>query len=346
MRKIRAGIVGLGKWAESIAAAVARGDAVELVACTSSSNPDKAREFGERHSCKPFDTYEAMLADPSIEAVLITSANHQHADHAVSAAQAKKPAFVEKPISTTIPDAHRVIEECARAGVVLSTGQMTRRMTGVRKMKALAEEGTLGEVVMSEANFSSPTGYTVTPDNWRYSNDTCPGGPLMQLGVHTADALAYLLGDIDRIQAAARRAVVETEIDTLTGTLIEFRSGAIGYLGSNFVSAPLFYLNLHGTEANANFSVMSDAFPWSRTDQLDENSVLEIHKRGSAERETIPLRGGDVLREELEEFARCIREGGTPEVGGWEGLVALGVVLASFGAAHSGQAIDFPKFIQ
>ena len=175
MNKVRAGIVGLGKWAEAIAAAVARSDGVETAACVSSS-PETAAAFAEKHGCAPSETYEALLADPSIEAVLITSANHQHAAHAMAAARAGKHVFVEKPIATTVPDAHRVIDACERAGVVLATGQMARRMTAVRNMKSMMEAGTLGEVVMAEANFSYPTGYNITPDNWRWSNATCPGG--------------------------------------------------------------------------------------------------------------------------------------------------------------------------
>ncbi len=353
MDKVRAGIVGLGKWAEAIAAAVSRSDGIETAACASSS-PEKAAAFAEEHGCAPFETYEAMLADPSIEAVLITSANHQHSGHAETAARAGKHVFVEKPIATNIPDAHSVMDACERAGVVLATGQMTRRMTAVRKMKSMMEDGTLGEVVMAEANFSYPTGYKITPDNWRWSNATCPGGALMQLAVHTIDGLVYLLGDIARIQAAARRSpAVETEIDTVTATLIEFESGALATLGANFVTAPLFTLDLHGTEANAHFRVEQDAFPWGRSDLLDDNSVFEVQRRGSAERERVPVSGGDVLREELDDFARCIRRGGgrgrggdAPEVGGREGLVALGVVLASFESAHMGKAVDFPEFIQ
>ncbi|MDP6482782.1 MAG: Gfo/Idh/MocA family oxidoreductase [Nitrospinota bacterium] len=92
MKKVRAGVVGLGKWAEVIAAAVSRSDGIETAACASSS-PEKAAAFTGKH------------------------------------------VFVEKPIATNIPDAHSVIAECERAGVVLATGQMTRRMTAVRKMK-------------------------------------------------------------------------------------------------------------------------------------------------------------------------------------------------------------------
>ncbi|MDP6088254.1 MAG: Gfo/Idh/MocA family oxidoreductase [Nitrospinota bacterium] len=211
----------------------------------------------------------------------------------------------------------------------------------------MMEDGTLGEVVMAEANFFYPTGYNITPDNWRWSNATCPGGALMQLAVHTIDGLVYLLGDIARIQAAARRSsAVETEIDTVTATLIEFESSALATLGANFVTAPLFTLDLHGTEANAYFRVEQDAFAWGRSDLLDDNSVFEIQRRGAAEREDVPVSGGDVLREELDDFARCIRRGEVPEVGGREGLVALGVVLASFESAHMGRAVDFPEFIQ
>ena len=107
-----------------------------------------------------------------------------------------------------------------------------------------------------------------------------------------------------------RSSAVETEIDTVTATLIEFESGALATLGANFVTAPLFTLDLHGTEANAYFRVEQDAFPWGRSDLLDENTIFEIQRRGAADREGVPVSGGDVLREELARFRPVYPAGG------------------------------------
>ena len=114
---------------------------------------------------------------------------------------------MEKPIADTLADGKVVQEVCEQAGVVLMVGHCFRRLGAARMTKQLIEEGALGEVVLAEANFSLPA--QLTPDKWRYCRETCPGGPLMQLGVHHADTLQYWLGPIRRVQGSFARLVTE-----------------------------------------------------------------------------------------------------------------------------------------
>jgi predicted dehydrogenase len=84
---------------------------------------------------------------------------------------------------------------------------------------------------------------------------------------------------------------------------------------------------------------------WSRSEVVDQHSHLDIQHRGSSEHKPIALSQGDMLREELEEFARCIREKKQPEVGGPEATAALAVVIAAIRSASEGRAVSLKEVL-
>jgi len=86
-------------------------------------------------------------------------------------------------------------EACKAVGVTLLVGHCFRRSGAARKIKQMIEQNLLGNIVLVEANFST-SGKGLTPEAWRYYKDQCPGGHLMQLGIHHVDTLHYLLGPI------------------------------------------------------------------------------------------------------------------------------------------------------
>jgi predicted dehydrogenase len=111
-----------------------------------------------------------------VQGVLLVTPNHVHADQAIACAQREKHVFVEKPIADKLADGRAMQATCKEAGVILRVGHAFRRLGAARKAKELLDEGVLGRIILTEANFSLPG--TLTPDKWRYYRDTCPGGPL------------------------------------------------------------------------------------------------------------------------------------------------------------------------
>jgi predicted dehydrogenase len=90
-------------------------------------------------------------------------------------------------------------------------------------------------------------------------------------------------------------------------------------------------------EANLYFTL--DFNFWSQSDVVDQHSRLEIQHRGSSEHKPIPLEQGDAFREQLEEFAECVRGHRPPEVGGREAIAALAIVYAALRSAESGRTV-------
>lgn len=319
-RPVRLASIGVGYWGAMLADGVRVSRSAEIVTCFA---PTRAHceEFVARHGCGIAPSYDAVLVDPAVEGVILATPNDVHRHEIELAARHRKHVFVEKPIALTVTDGQAATRACARAGVVLAVGHQSRREAGVRCLKALIDSGELGEVIGVEANISTDTGFSVTPGTWRWNPEQCPGGPLMQIGIHHLDTLGYLLGPVDRVFGIQKHRLIAAPMDDATVTLLEFRSGVIGHLTSHYATARAADIRIMGTKGNARYD---------RT--LGLRVRRDVRTRGVEE--TIPLATGDPIVEEMVEFARCIRSGGRPEVGGEEATFALAVVL---GAIESGR---------
>lgn len=327
MTPVRVAAVGVGGWGRTLADAAGRDTGLAIVACTSRS-ADNRTAFAKTYACRDLPSYNAVLADPEVEGVLITTPHSVHAEQVMAAARAGKHVFVDKPFTLTVVDARRATEACRQAKVVLAVGHQRRRQAASRAMKKLVDEGALGKVAQVEGNFSVSIGFTLKPGMWRTVREETPGGAMTNLGIHHVDTFQYLLGPIARAMAFSRRvALTSVEIDDTTSIIFEFASGSLGYLGTSWVHANRTQvITLHGTEAQA----------WSEAD----GSRLLVARRGEAEPTTVPLTPVDPLVEELAEFARCVREGTRPEVGGPEATAAIAVLEAIVESAQTGRAVD------
>ena len=323
---VRAAAVGIGWWSGVLADAVPQGTNLRLVTCTTRS-ADKRTAFAQKYGCRQAQSFDAVLKDPDVEAVLLTTPHMLHGEQVMAAAQAGKHVFVEKPFTLTVTEGRRATEACRRARVLLAVGHCRRRQPANRALKAMMGNGALGRVVQIEGNISSNTGFSMKPGGWRTDPRETPAGAMTGLGIHHVDTFQYLLGPIIRVVAfSARQILSGISIDDTTSILFEFASGVLGYLGTAFVLANRTnLLAVHGTEAQA----FSEA----------EGSRLFLQKRGEPERSPVPLHPVDMIVEELTEFARCIREGGQPEVGGKEGTANVAVLEAIVESVKTGRPV-------
>jgi predicted dehydrogenase len=324
-------LVGAGYWGTQVALAAALDPGVELVACHSRS-PEAREAFAHRHGCRACTSYGEMLTDPAIQGIVVMSPNQAHRNHVEAAAAAGKHVLVTKPIATTIEDGIAMIRACERAGVILAVGHQSRREPAIRRLRQLLAAGALGQPVMAEANISTGNGILIRPEQWRWKRNECPGGPLIQLGIHHVDTLQYLLGPIVRVLGWQHRRYVPADIDDVTMTLLEFESGTSSYLGAGYASGQACWIKLYGTLAVAHYD-----------QHLGLTLSHDTWEAGPARRQEapgIPLQPPiPTMREEVCEFAECLRTGKPPEIDGWQALRNLAVVLAAVRSQQTGLAV-------
>jgi len=330
MSQIGVALIGTGMWGKRLGAFAKRAPSLRLVTCYS-RDVKKRQAFATEFECEAAASFDAAITHPDVQGVLLLTPNNVHAQQALACAQQGKHVFVEKPIADTLSDGYKIRDACQEAGVVLLVGHAFRRLGAARKVKQLLDEGRLGTVLLAEANFSLPG--RLTPDKWRFYRETCPGGPLMQLGVHHADTLQYWLGPVQRVQGSFAHTATQAEIDDVGLALLEFAGGARGTLNSTYGAPKTFYLRLFGTEASLHYE--TDMSIWPRADQMDVATTLTLQTQTG--RETIAFEPRDMLIEELEEFAACIRGEATPETGPNEALAALEVVRGAIASHETGQ---------
>jgi len=327
-------IIGTGRWAGHIARAIQRTDALNLITCYSRTGENRTR-FAETFECSVSDTFDEAINYPGVQGVLLTTPNKVHAEQAIECARAGKHVFVEKPIADSLKESVEMMEACKAVGVTLLVGHCFRRAGAARKIKLMIEQGLLGDVVLAEANFSS-SGKGLTPEAWRYYKDQCPGGPLMQLGIHHVDTLHYLLGPVVKVKGSFAHLSIHAEIDDVGAAILEFEKGTRGVLTGSYVSPRTFFIRLYGSKGNLEYWVdMSD---WPENKFIDSMTTLTFQTDDS--RETLEFSPNDMLVDELDEFARCIRGEATPETGADEGIAALKVILAALESHETGKTVS------
>jgi predicted dehydrogenase len=313
-------IVGTGMWAPRLAAA-ARRAGLELVTCFSR---DEARcgEFAERFGCEPAASLDEAIGHPAVEGVVLTTPNDVHEEQALACAERGRHVFVEKPIADTVEAGERMRDACAAAGVTLMVGHAFRRLGAARRVKELLGDGALGRVVLAEANMSLPGSFK--PGAWRAERERNPGGPIMQLGIHHVDTLAYWLGPVRRASGRFAHVHSQADIDDVGVVALEFQSGALASLTGSYVSPKTLSLRLLGTETVLDYR--TDFSVWPDAQALDGVTTMTLAG------EPVEFEERDMLAEELAEFGRCIRGEAEPETGAEEGIAALAAVVQALEA--------------
>lgn len=327
---LRVACIGMGWWSDVLADAIKRSNKLRIVACYSRSE-QKRQAFAAKYGCHPLPSYEAILADAGVEAIINTTPNDVHLETTCLAAQAGKHVFLDKPIANTVSDGRKITECCRQAGVVLALGYQRRRESHFRWIKRQIDDGVFGKMVNGEANISRDRLGQFDLSSWRYTAAGMPGGVLLQIGVHYADVLDYLLGPIKAVSGQFVRLVLPGDNPDVASLVLEHENGALSTLNASYASASEYYLmNIYGKEATAYY---------------DLHHGLSLLKRGEKQPVGVPCEKNDTFVEELEEFAAAARGGGRPEVGGEYATTSLAVVRAGILSAREGRRVEVAEIL-
>jgi predicted dehydrogenase len=326
--RLRVGCIGMGWWSDVLADAMVRSGKLEIVSCFTRSQ-DKRQAFARKYGCRPEPSYEAMLRDASIDAVVNTTPNDVHRETTVAAAQAGKHVFLDKPIANTVSDARALTAACRAAGVVLALGYQRRKESHFRWVRAQIDAGVFGRLVNAEGNISRDRLGQFDPSSWRYTAAGMPGGVMLQIGIHYTDVLEYLMGPIQAVSGRLAQLVLPGDNPDVASMVLEHESGAISTLNASYASASEYYLlNVYGKEASAYY---------------DLHGGLRFLKRGASGAQPVPCAKNDTIVEELEEFARAVRGQGRPEMDGDAATRSLAVLRAGIRSAREGRRITIEE---
>jgi predicted dehydrogenase len=343
---IKVGIVGLGRWAKVLTRAAKQSDKIQIVSGFSRSE-EKRSAFAKEMGVPAAPDMNAMLSNPEIKGVVLTVPNEQHLPMAEMVAKAGKHVYTEKPISQTLEDGLKIEALQKQYGVTVTVGHSARLMAGIRIIKEKIDAGELGRVAFMEANFSNERALELTPQTWRWYKDRAPGGPLSQLAIHQFDVLHLLGGDVHEVSSmASKLSPVGAEVDDQSMTLVRFKDGKIGYVGSCWTSPGIFAVRVFGSKGLMHYEI--DFGTWDTPHLLHKNSVLYIQrgKDGWAKREDIKLPESDMFRAELEAFAGSCVSGKPNELTAHNGNVAVAMTNAALKSIdRKGQCVTIEEVL-
>jgi predicted dehydrogenase len=318
----------MGWWSDVLADAIKRSGKMKIAACFSRS-AEKREAFARKYGCRSARSYEEILEDRSIEAIINTTPNSVHRETTVAAAKAGKHTFLDKPIANTIQDARALTEACRKAKVVLALGYQRRRESHFRWVKE--NLGKFGKLVNAEANISRDRLGKIDLTSWRYTAEGMPGGVMLQIGIHYTDVLEYLIGPVKAVSGRFVRLVLPGDNPDVASLVLEHENGALSTLNASYASASEYYLmNIYGKEASAYY---------------DMHQGLRFLKRGSEKSEAVSCGKSDPIVEELEEFASAVRGDGEPEMDGERSTRSLAVLLAGIKSAKEGRRVEVKEVL-
>jgi predicted dehydrogenase len=327
---LRVACIGIGWWSDVLADAIQRSGKLRILSCYTRSE-QKRNDFAAKYHCRPAASYEAILADAEIEAIINTTPNDVHLATTCAAAAAGKHVFLDKPIANSIADGRAITAACRQAGVVLALGYQRRRESHFRWIRQQIDAGRFGRLVNAEANISRDRLGKIDLTSWRYQAAGMPGGVMLQIGIHYIDVLEYLIGPVHAVHGQSAQLVLPGDNPDVASLILEHANGALSTLNASYASASEYYLmNIYGKDLTAYY---------------DLHHGLRYLKRGESRPVAVPCAANDTLVEELEEFAAAARGQGPHEVGGEYATRSLAVVRAGILSAQAGRRVEVAEIL-
>jgi 1,5-anhydro-D-fructose reductase (1,5-anhydro-D-mannitol-forming) len=293
----------------------------------STSAERAARLVQEAGLERAYPSLDALLGDPAIDAVYVSTTNDLHAEQTVAAARAGKHVLCEKPLALSLSDAVRMREACADSGVVLGTNHHLRGAPTIRAMRELVAGGAIGDVVAGRVFHT-----TLLPDamrTWRLNRPEAGAGVIFDLTVHDVDTIRFLLGDeVAEVTAVtANQGMGECAVEDSAMGVLRMRGGQLVSFHDAFtVPHAGTGVELHGTTGSlVGRDVMSpepvgDVF----LRRLNMTEPVDITERW-------PLYENTIRR-----FDAAVRGHGEPLASGDDGIASLAVAVAALESARCG----------
>jgi predicted dehydrogenase len=342
------GILGCGMIATFHARAIEDVRGAKLVACYDRI-PAAADKLAESTGCKAYYDLDALLADAAVQVVTIGTPSGAHMEPAVAAARAGKHVIVEKPLEITLRRCDKIIEECHKAGVVLSTVFPSRFHDAAIELKRAVEQGRFGRLTLGDAIVKWYRAQAYYDSGaWRGTWELDGGGALMNQAIHSVDLLTWLMGPVVEVRArAALMAHERIAVEDVVAATVAFANGAMGVIEATTAAYPgyLKRIEIHGSEGSA---VMEeeDVVKWdfAKPARRDAEVRRKMANRkssggGAADPKAIGHHGH---ARQFQDVVNAIKKGVSPQIDGPEGRRSVEIILAIYKAAETGRAVTLP----
>jgi D-xylose 1-dehydrogenase (NADP+, D-xylono-1,5-lactone-forming) len=315
---VRWGLLSTAKINDKFIAGCAASDVVQISA-VASRDLDRARAYAqEKKIPRAHGSYEALLADPEVDAVYISLPNALHLEWTQRGLRAGKHVLCEKPLGRDPASVASAFDLADREGRLLMEGFMYRHHPQTLRLTEIVRSGVIGRVRLIRATFS----FRLAGEGDVRLRRALEGGALMDVGCYCVSAARLLAGE--PVQVSALQELGGDGVDVLLTGLLRFSGGELALFDCGFVSTPRDELEVIGETG----SLFLDD-PWHC-----RRPVIELRSGDSVEH--VEVQEADSYRLEAENFAAAVLDQSEPLLGRADAVGQAATIGALYAAAASG----------
>ena len=299
------------------------GEAVAVM----SANAERAAAFAKTHGIAHATTsLNELVESNDIDAVYISTTNELHRDQLFAAAEAGKHVLCEKPLALTLPDARAMVAECRKRRVVMGTNHHLRNAATHRAMREAIKQGRIGKPLFARVFHS-----VYLPQHlqgWRLHRPDAGGGVILDITVHDADTLRFVLDDEPRsvIAMTSHGGMGREGLEDGAMGVIRFSSGLLAQFHEGFTTK----------YATTGFEVHGQAGSLIGRDCMTQAPKGEVILMSAAGEEALKLDHENLYARSIRLFKDAAAGRGAPSATGEDGVKSLSVAISALAAARSG----------
>jgi scyllo-inositol 2-dehydrogenase (NAD+) len=330
--RLKVGLIGLGRLGRLYAQFLSgRVGSIRLTAVGDTDRQTAERvaeDFGveRRH----FDAY-SLLADPEVDAVVITTPTSTHREYCIASLERGKPTFCEKPPALSLVECEEMKQTAARTGEFLNIGFMRRFDPAYAAGMARLKDGEIGQPLLFKSSSRDPY-----PPSLEYANPKHSGGMIADMGIHDFDLAEWFMGDVESVHSTAgvicaKELATVGDFDNAVVTL-RFASGALGVVD-------LSRTGVYG------YDIATEILGSKGTLRMGylRETALDVMTKNSVAHDTVPYfmeRFEKAYVAQLEDFGRKVLAGQPPSITIDDGIRALQVALAATKSAYEKRTVE------
>ncbi len=333
LKPLRWGLIGASTIAREWMAPAIAAQPDSVVAAVAGSDAARVERYAREVGIPTVHASAADLLDDSeVDVVYISTTNEQHEPLTIAAAKYGKHVLSEKPLALSLAGARAMLDACQSAGVVFGTNHHLRNAATHRAMRSLIADGAIGRPLA--ARVFHAVYLPAHLQGWRIDRPDAGGGVILDITVHDADTLRFVLNDdVESVIAmTANQGMGQSGLEDAVMGVMRFASGLLAQFHDAFtVRHTLTGFEVHGTDG----SLLG-------RNVMTQRAVGEIVLRRGDEEESVPVQHENLYERSVRRFNSAVRGEGEPAATGLDGFRSLAVALAAREAAQTGCAVLVP----
>lgn len=328
------GLIGASTIAKQYMVDAIRAQPGHFVRAVMSSQQDRADKFAaDCNIPAAYASLDALLADPQVQVVYISTTNELHRDQVLAAAAAGKHVLCEKPLALSTDDALTMARACQKAGVLMATNHHLRGAATHRKIRELIQSGAIGKPLFARVFHA----VYLPPhlQGWRLDKPQAGGGVILDITVHDIDTLRFTLdSELVEVVGMSQNAAMASEgLEDGAMAVLRFDNGVLAQIHDAFTVKH----GGHGIEYHG------DAGSIIGRNVMSQQPVGDIMLRNASGEQQIPVEHEGLYIRGVAAFCAALAGQGSPSASALDGILSLTGALAVLQACKSGERQSVPR---